>query len=228
MVVEASLASNGPHIKHLKALDLRFILGAKRSDHKALFEWVEATARLGSGAVKSLEHTDEQGVHHRFRHLDDVPLNDTHFELEVNFLEYGETRPEGRKQHFAWVTDLPIDETHAMALMRAGRARWRIENETFNTLKNQGYRFEHDFGHGKKHLATVFAFLMMLAFLIDQVQQRCCVVFQKGRHKAERARYFWRQVRMLFLNYECADWETLYRAIAFGYHRSALVVYDTS
>ena len=228
VVVEDGLASNGPHIKHLKALDLRFIVGAKRSDHKALFEWVEATERVSPGAVKHLEHTDEHGVHHRLRYLDDVPLNDTHFALEVNFLEYWETRPDGREQHFAWVTDLSIDDANVMALMRAARARWRIENETFNTLKNQGYCFEHNFGHGKMHLATVFAYLMMLAFLIDQCQQRCCALFQNAQRKAERARYFWNKVRVLFLDYECADWETLYGAIAFGYHRSALVVYDTS
>ena len=228
VVVEDGLASNGPHIKHLKALDLRFIVGAKRSDHKALFEWVEATERVSPGAVKHLEHTDAQDVHHRFRSLNDVPLNDTHFEFEVNFLEYWETRPNGREQHFAWVTDLPIDDANVMALMRAARARWRIENETFNTLKNQGDCFEHNFGHGHKHLATVFAFLMMSAFLIDQCQQRCCALFHKAQRKAERPRYFWNKVRGLFLDYECADWETLYGAIAFGYHRSALVVYDTS
>ena len=158
VVVEDSLASNGPHIKLLKQLDMRFIVGAKRADHKALFEWVEATERVKPGAVKHLEHTDEHGVHHRFRSLNDVPLNDTHFELEVNFLEYWETRPDGKEQHFAWVTDLRIDDANVMALMRAARARWRIGNETFNTLKNQGYRFEHNFGHGHKHLSTVFAY----------------------------------------------------------------------
>ena len=229
VVVEDGLASNGPHIRVLKHLDMRFILGAKRADHKALFEWVDATERVAhSAAVKHIEHTDEQGVHHRFRSLNEVPLNDTRFELEVNFLEYWETRPDGRKQHFAWVTDLPINDANVMALMRAARARWRIENETFNTLKNQGYCFEHNFGHGKKHLATVFAYLMMLAFLLDQVLQRCCAVFRKAQRKAERPRYFWQKVRRLFLDYECADWEALYGAIAFGYHRSALVVYDTS
>ena len=114
-----------------------------------------------------------------------------------------------------------------MALMRAARARWRIENETFNTLKNQGYCFEHNFGHGKKHLATVFASLMMLAFLLDQTQQRCCALFHKARNKAERARYFWERLRALFMTFPLADWETLYQAIAFGY-RGELVVHDTS
>ena len=63
--------------------------------------------------------------------------------------------------------------------MRGGRACWKIENETFNTLKNQGYHFEHNYGHGEKHLATVLALPMLLAFLVDQLQQRCCPVFRQ-------------------------------------------------
>ncbi|MEZ4549426.1 MAG: hypothetical protein R2874_02835 [Desulfobacterales bacterium] len=46
---------------------------------------------------------------------------------------------------------------------RGGRARWKIENETFNTLKNQGYNFEHNYGLGVKNLSLIFAMLMMLA-----------------------------------------------------------------
>ena len=94
--------------------------------------------------------------------------------------------------------------------MRTGRARWKIENETFSTLKNQGYCFEHNFGHGNKNLSTVFAFLMMLAFLIDQIQQRCCKLFQQAQTKAKRPIYFWEKVRALFLDYFLKDWETLY------------------
>ena len=101
-----------------------------------------------------------------------------------------------------------------MALMRAGRARWRIENETFNTLKNQGYCFEHNFGHGHKHLSSVFAFLMMLAFLLDQVQLHCCEVFQQARAESKRAQYFWDRMRQLFVFCRVHDWATLYWAVA--------------
>ena len=66
-------------------------------------------------------------------------------------------------------------------MMRAARARWKIENETFNTLKNQGYHFEHNFGHGNKYLCSVMTMLLLLAFLIDQVQQLCCRTYQKAR-----------------------------------------------
>ena len=86
--------------------------------------------------------------------------------------------------------------------MRAGRARWKIENETFNTLKNQGYCFEHNFGHGKKNLSTVFA--LMLAFLLNSD-----VASWQAQMEARRSSYFWEKVRGLFLNYFLKDWETL-------------------
>ena len=68
---------------------------------------------------------------------------------------------------------------------------------------------------------------MMLAFLIDQVQQRCCTLFQAAQAKAERPCYFWERVRVLFLGSELTGWEMLYRAFAFGY-RSEITIHDTS
>jgi hypothetical protein len=76
------------------------------------------------------------------------------------------------------VTDVRVSQRNVYHLMRGGRARWKIENATFNTLKNQGYHFEHNYGHGEQHLSVVFAMLMMLAFGVDQAQQLCCAWFQ--------------------------------------------------
>jgi len=211
IVIEDGLASNAPHIKHLHALGLRFILGAKETDHRFLFEWVANTA-----TTKAHEFADEQHVIHRFRYLNNAPLNDANFDTEINFLEYWEIQPSGKTKHFSWVTDIPISTENLMVLMRGGRARWKIENETFNTLKNQGYHFEHNFGHGYQHLSTVFAFLMMLAFLIDQIQQHCCVLFQQAQKKAKGRSYFWEKVRGLFLHYLIPNWEAFYSGIAFG------------
>ena len=112
--------------------------------------------------------------------------------------------------------------------MRAGRARWKIENETFNTLKNQGYHFEHNFGHGNKHLATVFSHLMMLAFLVDQIQQRCCQLFKLALTVAERKLYFWRKLRQMFDGFQIDSWEALLGSIAYGYERRAPELLNTS
>ena len=115
-----------------------------------------------------------------------------------------------------------------MELMRAGRARWRIENETFDTLKNQGYEFEHNFGHGRRHLATVFAALMLLAFGIDQLRKACCSLFQAALARKGRAKYFWEDFRSMFKTYRLPDWETYYRALAFGHRAPVPAPLDTS
>jgi len=67
--------------------------------------------------------------------------------------------------------------------MRGGRARWRIENETLNTLKKQGYHLEQNYGHDEQNLSVVLAVLMMLTFLVDKVQQLCWPLFQAAWHK---------------------------------------------
>jgi hypothetical protein len=145
----------------------------------------------------------------------------------VNFLEYWETKPSGKVQHFSWVTDLPLTELRLMPTMRGGRARWKIENETFNTLKNHGYHFEHNFGHGYKNLSAVMAHLMMLAFLSDQIQQHCCGLFRRAMDKALSRQRFWEKLRALFNDYLIPDWQAMYHAIADGVI-PIVVPYNTS
>jgi len=87
-------------------------------------------------------------------------------------------RPKPKTTRFSWVTDLPLNEKNLMKIMRTGRSRWKIEHETINTLRNQSYHFEHNYGHGYKHLSTMFSCLMILVFLVDQMEQLCDVLFQ--------------------------------------------------
>lgn len=96
--------------------------------------------------------------------------------------------------------------------MRAGRSRWRIENETFNTLKNQDYNFEHNYGHGYKNLCSVMTMLMMLAFLVDQVQQFCCKVYQKARQHVGTLRGLFEKVRHRI---DIAVWDSWYHLYTF-------------
>jgi len=53
--------------------------------------------------------------------------------------------------------------------VRGGRCRWKIENEVFNTLKNQGYHIEHNYGHGTKNLSMNFFLFNLLAFFMHQI-----------------------------------------------------------
>jgi hypothetical protein len=109
-----------------------------------------------------------------------------------------QTDPKGKETLFSWVTNIQITQDNVFMLMKGGRARWKIENETFNTLKNLGYNFEHNYGHGKKNLSTILCLLMLLAFLIDQVQGMTCGLFRAVRKRAGSYRGVWENMRVLF------------------------------
>ena len=108
---------------------------------------------------------------------------------------------------------MDITEDNVYLFMRGARARWKIENETFNTLKNQGYNFGHNYGLGKKNLSEVFVFLMMLAFLVDQIQQLCCPLFNAIWKKWKTKRSLWEKIRFQFHGFLIESMEDLYRSI---------------
>jgi len=214
IVTQDGIASNAPHIRELQRHGLRFILGAKPADHKFLFEHIDRATEAGETTEFILPDPDDDKVFHCFNFLND-PLNKANQDLRVNFLEYWQTDENGNiTRRFSWVTDLELTRDNAYEIMRGGRARWRIENETFNTLKNQGYNFGHNYGLGKKHLSEVFVRLMMLAFMVDQLQQLCCPLFQAARNNCRTRRELWEEIRTWFQAFIAESMEVILRRIA--------------
>ena len=214
IINEDSLASNAPHIKDLEEHDLKYILGAKEGDHKFLFEFVDLAVETGKAIEVVIPDEDQDGVSHCFRIVYNAPLNKSNQDLLVTFVEYWEDNPRKKRTlRFSWITNLEITEKNVYWFMRGARARWKIENETFNTLKNQGYQFGHNFGLGKNHLSEVFVQLMMLAFLVDQIQQMCCPLFQAAWKKYKTKRSLWEKIRFKFQAFIIQTMEDLYRAI---------------
>jgi hypothetical protein len=177
-------------------------------------------------AGRSLEHEfTKNGVTHRFHFVNAVPLNASHPDLLVNFLAYGEVTAKGER-YFSWITDFTMARHNVYTIMRAGRARWKIEHETFNTLKNQGDQFEHNFGHGHNHLSVVFALLMMLAFLVGQIQQAACPLFQAVLTKIGSQKRWWERMRSLFYDLHFKCMEEIWPALLYGYKISGFVILD--
>ena len=136
IVTADSLSANAPPSETLQDHDLRSILGVKEGDHASLFNQGQAAEHAGCVTYEE-RHDRAAGLVHRFRFVNQVPLNASNADVRVNFIEYWEMGAD-RVQHFSWVTDLRVSKRHVSALMRGGRARWKIANETCNTLKNQG------------------------------------------------------------------------------------------
>lgn len=214
IINEDALSSNAPHVDDIKKNNLHYILGVKEGDHKFLFAYIDRAVKNGEATEFSMKDPQNQDITHSFRIVNNAPLNKSNQDTLVNFLEYWETNTAtGEEQHFSWITDFTITKENAFQLMRGGRARWKIENETFNTLKNQGYNFSHNYGLGKNNLSTVFVMLMMLAFLVDQALQLCCKLFNAIWKKLESKRALWENIRSIFRFFEVDSMATLYHAI---------------
>jgi hypothetical protein len=211
IVVEDGLASNAPHIRDLMRLRMHFLLGAKPGDHEFLYE-------------RLLEAFDDEHITHiswregnrccAIAFVNGLPLNESNQDLLVNVLQYCEyDESSHQEKRFTWVTDLQITRSNSGHLVRGGRARWKIENETLNTLKNQGYNFEHNYGHGEKNLSVVFAMLMMLAFLVNRTEQLCCPLFQAIVQKYRTKRAMWDNLRSHFRHFTFQTMRYLYEVM---------------
>ena len=207
-VVEDSLFANGPHIKLLNELKIGYIISVKPDGQESLFE--EVRQRVLKKECEEFEVLGDDKILRGYRWINGIPLNKSHPDLQVNFLDYWEIR-DGKEFNFSWVTDVKLTEKNVELVMKGGRSRWHIENQTFNTLKNQDYEFEHNFGHGKQYLATVFAMLMMLAFLIDQVQEYGCAFFQAARQRFRSRTSLWIKIKGLFTEFFIESWEALWQ-----------------
>ncbi len=226
IVTEDGLSSNAPHIETLHDYACHSILGVKEGDHAYLFEQGHVAEQ--EGRVTHDERRDRgAGIVHQFRFMNDMPLNAARSDVRVNFIEYWEVSQDN-VQHFSWVTDFRVTKQHVYKLMRGGRARWKIENETFNTLKNQGYNFDHNYGHGEQHLSVVLAMLMMLAFLVDQTQQLCCALFQAVWAKLGSKRLLWERIRALCFDDALESMRQLLEALFYGLKKSAPLFADDS
>jgi hypothetical protein len=206
------LYSDQPFVKALKNAGMSFILVAKPADHKILFEWVQELTGLGE--AQQLELTDAKGRRHIYRWLNEVPLNGSKEADLVNFFEYWLQVDQKTTYHNSWVTDLSVTRDNVVELVQGGRARWKIENETFNTLKNQGYHIEHNFGHGSQHLSLNFFVLNLLAFFIHQILELCDLNYQYCRSRFSSRQEYWNNLRVANRLLLFNDFEHLLRYVA--------------
>ena len=109
----------------------------------------------------------------------------------------------------AWATTHPISDENVAEIAVAGRARWKVENENNNVLKNQGYHFEHNFGHGKQHLSNLLATLILLAYLFHTVLEWMDGAYRTVRSLLPSRRTFFEHLRALVQYLPFEDWDSL-------------------
>ena len=208
------LYAHQPMCADVVAIGGSFIFGCKPSSHKTLTEYLTGvdldgfSETIGVGAAKRI---------HRYRWMEGVPLRDGNDALKVNWLEIEISKPNGKVTYRnSFVTNLSVTRQSAAEIAACGRARWKIENETFNVLKNNGYNLEHNFGHGKDTLASLLVVLNLLAFAMHNACDLVEGSWQEGRQKVGAKMRLFEHIRTVTAYFVFPSWGSLFRTIRTG------------
>ena len=201
-----------PFCEQVLAQGGEFLFVCLPPSHTVLYEWVADFER--NDAVPTLvktRWTGKQRLTDTYRWLNDLPLRDGDDALKVGWCEVTTTDAAGNVLYRnAWASSVPVTQDNVVDLVADGRSRWKIENENNNTLKTKGYNFEHNYSHGKQHLASLLASLMLLAFLAHSVLDLLDQRYRAIRQHLPSRRTFFEHLRALTLYLPFTSWDQLF------------------
>ena len=205
------LFSRQPIIEDTLAARMHYLFVAKPESHVYLMNWLNAYPRLHQYEASDLKKSN---VRYVYQWMNNVPLHGGEKAIQVNYLDVkvysvGKNGKEKLSYHNSWVTDIELTQKNVAILARGGRCRWKLENECFNTLKNQGYTIDHSYGHGDKNLCFNFYLLTLIAFSFHQVYELTDKVYQACRQHFGSKKHLWENVRANLRTFIFVSWDYL-------------------
>ncbi len=126
--------------------------------------YVEAMALIDLQPQNAIQ-AERDGISQTFRWTNDLPID----ELSTAVLECVEQKAREQPVRFLWATNFHVTANNAAEIANhGGRLRWNVENEGFNTQKNQGYGMAHSFSE-HPNAAQNFYVLLLIAHYICQL-----------------------------------------------------------
>lgn len=204
------LFSREPFCRALKDKHFHFILVCKPDSHSQLYQttaFLEANGVLGMKVVR--RWVGKYAEISTYRFANKLPLTGEADALVVNWCEVTITREDTGEQLYknAFATDFEVTDTTVEAIVRDGRARWKVENENNNILKTKGYHLEHNFGHGNQHLASLLLSLNLLAFLFHTVLDLVDEQYRAIRQTLGTRRRFFQDLEALLRYFQFENWD---------------------
>jgi hypothetical protein len=208
------LFSRQPLCEAVRQAGGHFIFVCKPTSHLLIEEYKK---EIELSVLEEIVKRGKQRFTYRYTWLCDVPLRDGHDALKVNWLQLEIINEKGERTYRnSFVTDLTVDKKTVVELAACGRARWKIENETFNVLKNNGYNLDHNFGHGKANLATILVALNLIAFALHTVCDKADDLWRAAREKQGPRYNFFSKLAAITVFIIFPSWEDLLLTLAFA------------
>jgi hypothetical protein len=189
-----------------------FLFTCKQSSHKTLYDFING-AEVSRHEEKLRKGKTSDTL--RYRWIEAVPLREGKDAMLVNWIGFEIVDAKGRvKYASAWVASLPVSKDNVAEIVACARARWKIENESFNVMKNHGYELEHNFGHGQTFLAMTLAALNLLAFAWHAALDLLEPPWQAARQAAAKRTSFFAHILMLTAYVIFPSWQVFLETIA--------------
>ena len=200
------LFSHYPFCKEVVDCGYSFIFTCKEDSHPWLAETVK------NSFLQETSRREWNGRHHvkyTYQWSNGVQIRDNKETLLVNYLSLSIWNEEQNKRTFfnTWITNKTITSDNAALLASCGRARWKIENEHNNVLKNHGYNLEHNFGHGETYACEMYCLLNLLSFQMHSILDLNDEDYQKARTIGGRRDEFFNGLRLLMRIKLFESWE---------------------
>lgn len=200
-----------PIVSAIRDAGASFILTCKPSSHQTIAEYL-AGVELDEHRQTIVQRAKRSTYIYRW--LSQVPLRAGQDALTVNWFSVEILDAKAKRTYYnSFVTDLPVTADTVADLAAAGRARWKIENETFNVLKTNGYNLEHNFGHGKSTLASLLVALNLLAFAFHTVAALAVLAWRNALAARGPNYSFFEHLRTITAYIVFPDWDNLLTAI---------------
>lgn len=206
------LYAHQPFCRQVLLHGFHFLFTCKPTSHASLYQWVEALepGRQLHTLKLRVKGNSNRWEHHLYRWANGVPLTDSDDALKVNWCELTITDAQGAVRYRnSFITDWKISAESVAGLVAAGRARWKIENEHNNVLKNRGYHLEHNFGHGKQYLASLLMTMNLLAFGLHTLLELADESYRLIRATVGARRRFFQHLEALTAYLHFETWERL-------------------
>ena len=152
------LYAHQPFCRQVLLHNFHFLFTCKPASHTHLFQWVQALepGRDLHSFKQRVKGKSNRWEEHHYQWANRVPLTEEEGALKVNWCQLTITDADGALLYRnSFITDWNLSANNVTGLVAAARARWKIENENNNVLKNRGYHLEHNFGHGEQHLSEM-------------------------------------------------------------------------
>lgn len=173
IIAADSLYPNQTVFEICKSNKWNYILTFKDGTLKTVWEEVNLLLPLNKkqNQVERTLFKDKKGwLCQKSMFLNKIPYK----EYELNWIEVTKLYSDNDtiEERFVHVTDILITKKCVDDVSYYGRLRWKIENEGFNSQKNDGYNLQHKFSHTSLFAMQNYYQLLQIAHLINQLTEK--------------------------------------------------------